>query len=489
MHYKCFCLEDPSTWTTTFEKIIAKCGAIVKEANPSANESDRDLTDKNPSSQLVESIASFLTCEFCQNIYDDPRVLPCNHTFCQKDLLSWAQTNDPEPFSCPKCRIESLVEIEELPVDMKAVQMVKAHKIMQEKMSSHPAKEVSVTPVRQTTTFTPRPAQIQTQVKFPEDLQQWFESYKIPKECQEILYDDGFDAINLVLELTIEDVDNLPLATGHKRRLFKSLKSSRGEGAEEPQQSPFRVRSTIVPRSSQVVQVQSAHAEYSIGEFELCSAQLVEVLEPELDLGDPEWLLLDNIYDERALSSGTHPADSLKFWASFAPNDREEFVTRIKSMGDSVVRQSANLEPAVKSEKLRKIAMVLCDAGEYEDSILFSTHAVESLTKHSEGYFVTSALLCLATMFKLKMPLYIKQGDELNDELSDWKNLVEKVDKIIKDMNEWAISQAMLMKLYIMKVFSIDAVKARDRFVKKTEKKQIFFSTSFLFFFHTGKLN
>ena len=355
-------------------------------------------------------------------------------------------------------------------------------------MSSHPAKEVSVTPVRQTTTFTPRPAQIQTQVKFPEDLQQWFESYKIPKECQEILYDDGFDAIDLVLELTIEDVDNLPLATGHKRRLFKSLKSSRGEGAEEPQQSPFRVRSTIVPRSSQVVQVQSAHAEYSIGEFELCSAQLVQVLEPELDVGDPEWLLLDNIYDERALSSGTHPADSLKFWASFAPNDREEFVTRIKSMGDSVVRQSANLEPAVKSEKLRKIAMVLCDAGEYEDSILFSTHAVESLTKHSEGYFVTSALLCLATMFKLKMPLYIKQGDELNDELSDWKNLVEKVDKIIKDMNEWAISQAMLMKLYIMKVFSIDAVKARDRFVKKTEKKTNFFLNKFSVFFPYGKI-
>ncbi|KAI8512716.1 hypothetical protein Bbelb_093550 [Branchiostoma belcheri] len=51
---------------------------------------------------LEEFDDKFLTCAVCQEIYTDPRVLPCLHTFCAKCLEKWRKGES--QFICPTCR-------------------------------------------------------------------------------------------------------------------------------------------------------------------------------------------------------------------------------------------------------------------------------------------------------------------------------------------------------------------------------------------------
>ncbi|XP_035663917.1 E3 ubiquitin-protein ligase TRIM56-like [Branchiostoma floridae] len=44
----------------------------------------------------------FLTCCVCQSLYNDPRVLPCLHTFCARCLERWRKGE--RQFTCPTCR-------------------------------------------------------------------------------------------------------------------------------------------------------------------------------------------------------------------------------------------------------------------------------------------------------------------------------------------------------------------------------------------------
>ncbi|XP_078662036.1 uncharacterized protein LOC144906021 [Branchiostoma floridae x Branchiostoma belcheri] len=51
---------------------------------------------------LEEFGDKFLTCAVCEEIYTDPRVLPCLHTFCAKCLEKWRKGET--QFTCPTCR-------------------------------------------------------------------------------------------------------------------------------------------------------------------------------------------------------------------------------------------------------------------------------------------------------------------------------------------------------------------------------------------------
>ncbi|XP_066275173.1 tripartite motif-containing protein 2-like [Branchiostoma lanceolatum] len=51
---------------------------------------------------LEEFDEKFLTCPVCQEIYDDPRVLPCLHTFCARCLETWRREKG--QLTCPTCR-------------------------------------------------------------------------------------------------------------------------------------------------------------------------------------------------------------------------------------------------------------------------------------------------------------------------------------------------------------------------------------------------
>ncbi|CAH1256711.1 TRIM3 [Branchiostoma lanceolatum] len=51
---------------------------------------------------LEEFDEKFLTCPVCEEIYGDPRVLPCLHTFCTKCLEKWRREKG--HLTCPTCR-------------------------------------------------------------------------------------------------------------------------------------------------------------------------------------------------------------------------------------------------------------------------------------------------------------------------------------------------------------------------------------------------
>ncbi|CAH1244215.1 TRIM2 [Branchiostoma lanceolatum] len=46
----------------------------------------------------------FLTCPVCKGLYEDPKLLPCFHTFCRKCVEAVANNSGGTKFKCPVCR-------------------------------------------------------------------------------------------------------------------------------------------------------------------------------------------------------------------------------------------------------------------------------------------------------------------------------------------------------------------------------------------------
>uniref|UniRef100_A0A8D0B4L1 Tripartite motif-containing protein 59 n=1 Tax=Salvator merianae TaxID=96440 RepID=A0A8D0B4L1_SALMN len=85
-----------------------------------------------------------LTCSICYSIFDDPRVLPCSHTFCKSCLESVLQLSSNFsiwrplriPLKCPNCR--SLVEIPPPGADALPVNFALKAIIEKYQQESHP---------------------------------------------------------------------------------------------------------------------------------------------------------------------------------------------------------------------------------------------------------------------------------------------------------------------------------------------------------------
>ena len=61
----------------------------------------------------MPSLEETLTCPVCLDLFDDPRLLPCSHTFCWKCLRS--TRNSSLVVTCPLCRSFSIGQV--LPVN------------------------------------------------------------------------------------------------------------------------------------------------------------------------------------------------------------------------------------------------------------------------------------------------------------------------------------------------------------------------------------
>ena len=64
----------------------------------------------------LSSVESLITCSLCSKLFEDPRLLPCFHSFCS-DCIKQSITPNNDHFTCPSCkRIEvAQDDIESLP--------------------------------------------------------------------------------------------------------------------------------------------------------------------------------------------------------------------------------------------------------------------------------------------------------------------------------------------------------------------------------------
>lgn len=49
-------------------------------------------------------LEEMLTCPVCQDIFKDPRQLPCGHSMCMSCLENMMDHTSDMPFRCPDCR-------------------------------------------------------------------------------------------------------------------------------------------------------------------------------------------------------------------------------------------------------------------------------------------------------------------------------------------------------------------------------------------------
>jgi len=67
----------------------------------------------------AKQLDDIMDCPICTEMYTDPRVLPCGHTFCLKCIQEWSKDKQPgDQLACPLCRKEFAVPgsgVEDLP--------------------------------------------------------------------------------------------------------------------------------------------------------------------------------------------------------------------------------------------------------------------------------------------------------------------------------------------------------------------------------------
>lgn len=60
--------------------------------------------------ERAKKLQQEVTCPICHNHYQDPKMLPCLHTYCKKCIRDLAQiTGINQPFPCPECQANTLL--------------------------------------------------------------------------------------------------------------------------------------------------------------------------------------------------------------------------------------------------------------------------------------------------------------------------------------------------------------------------------------------
>ncbi len=88
-----------------------------------------------------ETIESLLTCIICHDSFDDPRLMPCSHTYCYKCIKEMASA-DNDQIECPRrdgCKILTK-DIDSLPLDQDILDFIELYckysVLSQEKISN-----------------------------------------------------------------------------------------------------------------------------------------------------------------------------------------------------------------------------------------------------------------------------------------------------------------------------------------------------------------
>ncbi len=59
----------------------------------------------------LTSVEDLITCSFCSKLYDDPRLLPCLHSYCFRCINSII-SNNKNHFICPICGENETTQID-----------------------------------------------------------------------------------------------------------------------------------------------------------------------------------------------------------------------------------------------------------------------------------------------------------------------------------------------------------------------------------------
>ena len=88
-----------------------------------------------------QKVKEELTCAICQNLLNDPKILPCLHSFCTGCLKEWSgrlANLDPSKrhLECPLCRAKVLLStsraVEELPSHFSAIRLVEIVRLQEQ---------------------------------------------------------------------------------------------------------------------------------------------------------------------------------------------------------------------------------------------------------------------------------------------------------------------------------------------------------------------
>ena len=429
----CFVLAETNTWEELNGTILQKVAALVAELK-----TPEDVVTKIASQN--QAFMDFITCEICQSIFKDPKILPCSHSFCKNCLIGWKKSNGEGSFFCPKCRIPCSENIDNLKSDFRANQFIEAIASQEETLI---AKTKHVQLLSQNAD---EKEAIQSWNCEPE-LAVWFKNNKIPESISQVLIDNGFEFLDVVLDMTEDDIKELGMKIGHAKKLLKSIndhKSSALSGSQNKKpiaRPPSAVNKKREASNSTAPQLQN-----------------IEDVKNLLE----NWKLVDELYDERVLFSGTNPTDSMKFWASLTKMRWETIVDTIKKLGVALMDHLKTAK-SIKAKCLQKVAMVLCDAGAYGDAIALGTSAL-TFESCSDREYEIKVLLIYATHNKLKQPMWVLDTKDT----SGYKNLVELCKDVIQ--NQKNLSKAKLCKVHILKAFTLHSLVNRSRSVDRFSK-------------------
>ena len=374
----------------------------------------------------LADLRTFITCEICQENFTEPRLLPCNHTFCLHCLEDWEKEklNNHQDFTCPKCRIPCSEPVRELKTDFRANQLVR--------LTNNASQITTSSKITLRWSQQSSGSCSQAEGSATPELLDWFQNFKVPKDVQNLMIDEGFDSLDLVLDLKEEDLRKMNLKTGHRHRLIKSILEHK-----EKQENTTTITS-----------------------------DLKEV--------NDEFQMIEDIYDDRCLKTGTTPADSIKFWASLSQARLDDVTKHIKKLGESL-QMDGTKSFDIKARHLSKLALVLCDAGNFADAETFATASL-SFEKDSARSYNTKVMFAYIVQQKLKQAKYTKK-----ESAGNWNNLAGICDEVFKNGSTY-LEKPKLCKLYIIKSFSVQSMCENDTLVEFISIEHIYSDLSSFFF-------
>ena len=422
-------LDKNQSWEQAFVSVMNKVDAIMAELEQTSAVNFSPAS--NPSNKLF---LDFLTCEICQEVFKDPRMLPCSHSFCKHCLIDWKNSNGGGTFPCPKCRIPYSGKMDDLVADFRANQLVDAmnnQEVVERTQAANLANEPTGNQADGNAS--------ECEFNCEKDLSDWLSKHKMPKEVIDNLLGNGFEFLDIVLEMTDSDIKELNLKSGHERKLSKCIKQH-----NILTETSFARPSARPPSGIRHVGARAAPI----------SSSETSVVEEPVDILS-NWSLIEELYDDRVLSSGTSPVDSLKFWSSLSKIRFENIIDTIKKQAESVVKHE-KMAKGIKAKCLQQAATVLSDAGSYAHAVDFAKKALE-YEKSPEREFEIKALLAYSTHNKLKEPMWVSETKDprVYTQLIDlWNDVIS---------HHQYVGKAKLCKVYILKSFTLQALLSRDK--------------------------